>query len=186
MHQGHKALSECICDVHGVARVGTPPDLTSKNCDALDAAPGVLAGENGLGRSRSGDARPDCGSGGFCLACCDGCHVPTTGEARATTVNTEAKCREQRRAAIDDSMNGTEDLTDAGARRPEDDFSVSYALHYPNTCADPALEDQDLTVGEHVDPSLFVVEPCCGVEGLEIRDRASGRWAVSFRPVFGI
>lgn len=57
----------------------------------------------------------------------------------------------------------------------DDDFSVSYALHYPNEFADPALEKEDLTVGEHVDPSLFVVEPCCGVEGLEIRDRASGR-----------
>eukprot|EP00752_Nemacystus_decipiens_P018464 g16554.t1 len=58
----------------------------------------------------------------------------------------------------------------------DDDFSVSYALHYPNEFADPALEDEDLTVGEHVDPSLFVAEPCCGVEGLEIRDRSSGSW----------
>lgn len=57
-----------------------------------------------------------------------------------------------------------------------DDFSVSYALHYPNECADPALLEEDLTVGEHVDPSLFVAEPCCGVEGLEIQDRATGRW----------
>lgn len=56
-----------------------------------------------------------------------------------------------------------------------DDFSVSYALHYPNEFADPALEKEDLTVGEHVDPSLFVAEPCCGVEGLEILDRASKR-----------
>lgn len=56
-----------------------------------------------------------------------------------------------------------------------DDFSVSYALHYPNEFADPALEKEDLTVGEHVDPSLFVAEPCCGVEGLEIQDRATGR-----------
>lgn len=63
-----------------------------------------------------------------------------------------------------------EDDADSG-----DDFSVSYALHYPNECADPALEEEDLTVGEHVDPSLFVAEPCCGVEGLEICDRASGR-----------
>ena len=60
-----------------------------------------------------------------------------------------------------------------------DDFSVSYALHYPNEFADPALEDKDLTVGEHVDPSLFVAEPCCGVEGLEIRDRSSGRYGSS-------
>lgn len=57
----------------------------------------------------------------------------------------------------------------------DDDFSVSYALRYPNEFADPALEKEDLTVGEHVDPSLFVAEPCCGVEGLEICDRASGR-----------
>lgn len=64
---------------------------------------------------------------------------------------------------------GFDDSRDGG------DFSVSYALHYPNEFADPALEEEDLTVGEHVDPSLFVAEPCCGVEGLEIRDRASGR-----------
>lgn len=57
----------------------------------------------------------------------------------------------------------------------DDDFSVSYALRYPNEFADPALDKEDLTVGEHVDPSLFVAEPCCGVEGLEICDRASGR-----------
>ncbi|CAM9938434.1 unnamed protein product, partial [Hapterophycus canaliculatus] len=57
-----------------------------------------------------------------------------------------------------------------------EDFSVSYALRYPNEFADPALVEEDLTVGEHVDPSLYVAEPCCGVEGLEIRDRASGRW----------
>lgn len=62
-----------------------------------------------------------------------------------------------------------------GDSSDEGDFSVSYALHYPNEFADPALEKEDLTVGEHVDPSLFVAEPCCGVEGLEIRDRSSGR-----------
>lgn len=64
---------------------------------------------------------------------------------------------------------------DAGGDEGSDDFSVSYALHYPNEFADPALEKEDLTVGEHVDPSLFVAEPCCGVEGLEILDRASER-----------
>lgn len=62
-----------------------------------------------------------------------------------------------------------------------DDFSVSYALRYPNDSPDPALEAKDLTVGEHVDPSLFVAEPCCGVEGLEIRDRESGRWVARAR-----
>eukprot|EP00904_Undaria_pinnatifida_P000552 jgi/Undpi1/10498/HiC_scaffold_29.g12948.m1 len=65
---------------------------------------------------------------------------------------------------------------DAGGDEGSDDFSVSYALHYPNEFADPALEKEDLTVGEHVDPSLFVAEPCCGVEGLEILDRASESW----------
>ncbi|CAN0142633.1 unnamed protein product, partial [Laminaria digitata] len=65
---------------------------------------------------------------------------------------------------------------DAGGDAEGDDFSVSYALHYPNEFADPALETEDLTVGEHVDPSLFVAEPCCGVEGLEILDRASKSW----------
>lgn len=64
---------------------------------------------------------------------------------------------------------------DAGNDAEGGDFSVSYALHYPNELADPALEKEDLTVGEHVDPSLFVAEPCCGVEGLEILDRASKR-----------
>lgn len=57
----------------------------------------------------------------------------------------------------------------------DDDFSVSYALHYPNEFADPSLEKEDLTVGEHVDPSIFVAEPCCGVEGLEIQDQLTGR-----------
>lgn len=72
---------------------------------------------------------------------------------------------------------GHEDDADDG---DGDDFSVSYALHYPNELADPALEEEDLTVGKHVDPSLFVAEPCCGVEGLEICDRASGRWAIAW------
>ncbi|CAM9567290.1 unnamed protein product [Scytosiphon promiscuus] len=67
---------------------------------------------------------------------------------------------------------GTEDDEDDAG----EDFSVSYALRYPNEFADPALVEEDLTVGEHVDPSLYVAEPCCGVEGLEIQDRASGRW----------
>eukprot|EP00903_Cladosiphon_okamuranus_P013737 g12788.t1 len=65
---------------------------------------------------------------------------------------------------------------DGGDSSDEADFSVSYALYYPNEFADPALEEDDLTVGEHVDPSLFVAEPCCGVEGLEIRDRSTGSW----------
>ncbi|CAM9825273.1 unnamed protein product [Discosporangium mesarthrocarpum] len=63
-----------------------------------------------------------------------------------------------------------------GEGEGEGDFSVSYALHYPNKHCDPALVEKGLTVGEHVDPSLFVAEPCCGVAGLEIKDRASGRW----------
>lgn len=69
--------------------------------------------------------------------------------------------------AADDDTNGEDDIVE--------DFSVSYALRYPNEFADPALVEEDLTVGEHVDPSLYVAEPCCGVEGLEIRDHASGR-----------
>lgn len=117
-----------------------------------------------------------------------------TGKSRGRTVSTnEGECEGQRVARVKtgptiDTCKATERVTPAAtelraedlsqsddAGEAADDFSVSYALHYPNKCADPTLQEQDLTVGEHVDPSLFVVEPCCGLEGLEIRDHASGR-----------
>ena len=81
----------------------------------------------------------------------------------------------ERRSVCPSQAAGVSDAAGDGGGGDDDDFSVSYALHYPNEFADPALEKEDLTVGEHVDPSLFVAEPCCGVEGLEILDRASKR-----------
>ncbi|KAG5179951.1 hypothetical protein JKP88DRAFT_280045 [Tribonema minus] len=53
------------------------------------------------------------------------------------------------------------------------DFSVCYALCYPN---DATKYSEELNVTEHVDPSLFVVEPCCGVAGLEVLDTQSRAW----------
>jgi ABC-type multidrug transport system fused ATPase/permease subunit len=35
---------------------------------------------------------------------------------------------------------------------------------------------QELNVTEHVDPSLFVIEPCCGVAGLEVLDAHTQQW----------
>lgn len=107
-------------------------------------------------------------AGGFCGGC-------VTGRGGGLTACDGAEravgrcCMSCRYCATDTTDNG--DLS----RSHVDDFSVSYALRYPNDCADPGLEEEDLTVGEHVDPSLFVAEPCCGVEGLEIQDRHSGR-----------
>lgn len=87
--------------------------------------------------------------------------------------------REGDNSSDEDAVGGGSDSEGEGCH--EGDFSVSYALHYPNECADPALLEEDLTVGEHVDPSLFVAEPCCGVEGLEVQDRATGRWGAYCR-----
>eukprot|EP00611_Tribonema_gayanum_P012122 TRINITY_DN2267_c0_g3_i1.p1 TRINITY_DN2267_c0_g3~~TRINITY_DN2267_c0_g3_i1.p1 ORF type:complete len:343 (+),score=86.86 TRINITY_DN2267_c0_g3_i1:263-1291(+) len=57
--------------------------------------------------------------------------------------------------------------------KPKHDFSVCYALCYPN---DASKYSEELNVTEHVDPSLFVIEPCCGVAGLEVLDAQSREW----------
>lgn len=128
-----------------------------------DRLPGFGAGDGVVG---------DCGGGGA------GRHgFRSTGQDRDGNASTSRGC-----GVVDDYFEGEEKeetaTSDESCYADEDngdDFSVSYALHYPNEFADPALEKEDLTVGEHVDPSLFVAEPCCGVEGLEIQDRATGR-----------
>ncbi len=59
------------------------------------------------------------------------------------------------------------------------DLSVCYALHYPNVgSGNPpsSISESDMNVGEHRDPSLMVIEPCCGVPGLEIQDHRSKKW----------
>ena len=62
---------------------------------------------------------------------------------------------------------------EAPVDRAADDFSVCYALHYPN---DTSRYSAELNVTEHVDPSLYVIEPCCGVAGLEVLDTHSNQW----------
>ena len=54
---------------------------------------------------------------------------------------------------------------------PGEDFSVCYALHYPNEGS-----AEDVHVGEHRDPSLLVAEPVPEVAGLEIFDEATAEW----------
>ncbi len=61
------------------------------------------------------------------------------------------------------------------------DLSVCYALHYPNVggIKPPSSindSDDDMNVGEHRDPSLMIIEPCCGVSGLEVQDHRSKQW----------
>ncbi len=63
------------------------------------------------------------------------------------------------------------------------DLSVCYALHYPNfdggssnTPPSSISDENDMNVAEHRDPSLMVIEPCCGVPGLEIQDHQSKKW----------
>lgn len=70
----------------------------------------------------------------------------------------------------------------AASRRFGDDYSVAYALHYPNgeggaptLSRDDAGED-GINVKEHVDPSLVVVEPVADVVGLDVFDRVAQCW----------
>ncbi|CAM9365519.1 unnamed protein product [Choristocarpus tenellus] len=114
----------------------------------------------------------------------DGTELLSTGELKMGKSN--SCCRSPVMDAwvcadgADDSQGDSKEQSVLGEQQEEEeqeeDFSVSYALHYPNDHCDPALVKEGLTVGEHVDPSLFVAEPCCGVAGLEIKDQASGRW----------
>ncbi len=66
--------------------------------------------------------------------------------------------------------------------KDDGDLSVCYALHYPNVgggnppscCSSSDIDN--MNVGEHRDPSLMVIEPCCGVPGLEVQDHRSKQW----------
>ncbi|KUF97140.1 Serine/threonine protein phosphatase [Phytophthora nicotianae] len=58
--------------------------------------------------------------------------------------------------------------------RTDKDFSVCYGLHYPNIEGSGQSETEN--VFEHVDPSLFVVEPVPNVEGLDVFDQHSKQW----------
>ncbi|EQC36301.1 hypothetical protein SDRG_06406 [Saprolegnia diclina VS20] len=54
------------------------------------------------------------------------------------------------------------------------DLSVCYGLHYPNKEGTGQSDGEN--VFEHVDPSLFVIEPVTDVRGLDVFDQASQRW----------
>lgn len=58
--------------------------------------------------------------------------------------------------------------------RPDENFSVCYGLHYPNIAGSGQSETEN--VFEHVDPSLYVVEPVPSVEGLDVYDPYSKQW----------
>ncbi|KAG3121060.1 hypothetical protein PI124_g63 [Phytophthora idaei] len=58
--------------------------------------------------------------------------------------------------------------------RTDKDFSVCYGLHYPNIEGSGQSETEN--VFEHVDPSLYVVEPVPSVEGLDVYDQHSKQW----------
>ena len=62
----------------------------------------------------------------------------------------------------------------------DDNLSVSYTFHYHNRCRTSEIvadgQDPDLVVTEHCDPSLFVVEPCSDVDGLEVFVRSRSEW----------
>jgi isopenicillin N synthase-like dioxygenase len=59
-------------------------------------------------------------------------------------------------------------------QQEDDDLSVSYGLHYPNETGTGQSESEN--VFEHVDPSLYVIEPVTDVAGLDVFDRASQCW----------
>ncbi|KAL7691395.1 putative oxoglutarate/iron-dependent dioxygenase, isopenicillin N synthase [Plasmopara halstedii] len=58
--------------------------------------------------------------------------------------------------------------------RPDKDFSVCYGLHYPNVEGSGQSETEN--VFEHIDPSLYVVEPVPSVEGLDVFDQHTKQW----------
>ena len=67
-------------------------------------------------------------------------------------------------------------------RKKGGDFSVAYALHYPNgeggapTLPVEVAGEAGILVKAHVDPSLFVVEPVSDVAGLDVYDPVSNMW----------
>jgi hypothetical protein len=56
------------------------------------------------------------------------------------------------------------------------DATAYYCLLLPLLLLLLLLLLQELNVTEHVDPSLFVIEPCCGVAGLEVLDAHTQQW----------
>ncbi|KAI9995600.1 hypothetical protein PInf_012665 [Phytophthora infestans] len=63
---------------------------------------------------------------------------------------------------------------EASNARTDKDFSVCYGLHYPNI--EGSGQSKTENVFEHVDPSLYVVEPVPNVEGLDVYDQHSKQW----------
>ena len=72
------------------------------------------------------------------------------------------------------SMSLSEHITTPAGE--EDNKSVSYAVHYPNDEESLKHAAGDMNIGAHVDPSLFVAEPCTDVDGLEVQDQATQEW----------
>lgn len=58
--------------------------------------------------------------------------------------------------------------------RSDKNYSVCYGLHYPNIKGSGQSETEN--VFEHVDPSLYVVEPVPSVEGLDVFDQHCKQW----------
>ena len=67
-------------------------------------------------------------------------------------------------------------------RKGGGDYSVAYALHYPNgeggapTLSQEVAGEAGTNVKAHVDPSLVVVEPVADVAGLDVFDPTVKRW----------
>ncbi|CAK4396156.1 unnamed protein product [Aphanomyces euteiches] len=55
-----------------------------------------------------------------------------------------------------------------------EDLSVCYGLHYPNV--EGSGQSNDENVFEHIDPSLYVIEPVTDVAGLDVFDLCSQQW----------
>ncbi|RHY33399.1 hypothetical protein DYB32_001656 [Aphanomyces invadans] len=55
-----------------------------------------------------------------------------------------------------------------------EDLSVCYGLHYPNKVGTGQSNSEN--VFEHIDPSLYVIEPVTDVAGLDVFDPHSGQW----------
>ncbi|RQM27449.1 hypothetical protein B5M09_001304 [Aphanomyces astaci] len=55
-----------------------------------------------------------------------------------------------------------------------EDLSVCYGLHYPNQVGTGQSNDEN--VYEHIDPSLYVIEPVTDVAGLDVFDPHANEW----------
>ena len=54
--------------------------------------------------------------------------------------------------------------------------AFAYFNKQPEPPDDPAEEDAYKNCGEHYDPGYFTIAPCAAVHGLQLLDKASGKW----------